>query len=332
MNALRIHAAGDLRIHSEEVPQPDEGEALIRVGAVGICGSDLHWFEGAGIGDAKLTHPLILGHEFGGYDPATGKVFALDPAIPCGACRLCRNSNHHLCEKMQFAGHDRTDGALREWINWPKKNLFELPAGMSAVEGAMLEPLGVAIFALGLAEMQPGLRVGIFGCGTIGLLILQLALGSQPEFVVATDRLPHRLEAARNYGAHQILQVGPDGFPAEPERWKGDAGLDVVFEVAGDNAAVESAVMAARPGGRLVLVGIPGGDRTSFRASTARRKGLELRFCRRMKDTYPRAIELVRSGQIDVLSLVTHRFPLKRFEEAFQTAARREGIKVIIEP
>jgi L-iditol 2-dehydrogenase len=196
----------------------------------------------------------------------------------------------------------------------------------------MLEPLGVALYAIGLADLNPGMSVGVFGCGPIGLLIIQLARLSGATQIVATDRMLHRLDAARELGATDVFLVD-DAWVDEPV-WKasGGRGVPVAFEVAGENQAVETAIAAARPGGRIVLVGIPYPDSTKFTASTARRKGLTLQLCRRMKFTYPRAIRLVEHGLVDVRTLVTHRFPLTQAERAFRIAQARQGLKVIIEP
>jgi L-iditol 2-dehydrogenase len=175
------------------------------------------------------------------------------------------------------------------------------------------------------------MRVGVFGCGPIGLLIIQLARLSGAVQIIATDPLAHRLDAAGAYGATHLI---PADYGAEaPEVWETAArrGVDVAFEVAGENAAVETAVYAAKPGGQVVLVGIPADDHTGFSAATARRKGLTLRLCRRMKHTYPRALALVERGLVDVRSLVTHRYPLAQAQQAFESAERRDGIKVILE-
>jgi L-iditol 2-dehydrogenase len=180
----------------------------------------------------------------------------------------------------------------------------------------MLEPLGVALHAVDLAKPKVGARVGVFGCGPIGLLVLQVVTAAGASEVLVTDPLAHRLEAARRFGARP---------------WDGRQAVDVVLECAGTNAAVDDALTAVRPGGRIVLVGIPDDDRTLIGSATARRKGLTVKWARRMKHTYPRAIRLVESGKVDVRSIVTHRFPLARVAEAFATAQRREGLKVIVE-
>jgi L-iditol 2-dehydrogenase len=214
---------------------------------------------------------------------------------------------------------------------WPTRFLFPLPDALSDADGVMLEPLGVAIHAVDLAHLKPGMTVGVFGCGPIGLLILQVARLAGATRLVATEKLPHRLDAARALGA-TVFQADGGRESARVLAATGGRGVDVAFEVAGDNAAVEVAIECARPGSRVILVGIPSDDRTSFSASVARRKGLALKLCRRMKHTYPRAIHLVESGLVDVRSLVSHRFPLHEFEQAFAVAQRREGLKVIIEP
>ena len=331
MNVLRLHGPCDLRLHDEPLPLPGAEEELLRVTAVGLCGSDLHWFGEAGIGDARLERPLVLGHEFAGLTQS-GERVAVDPAIPCQACEFCLEGNPNLCTSVRFAGHGQVDGALREQLAWPSHLLFRLPDTLSDSDGAMLEPLGVALHAVNLGKLKPGMSVGVFGCGPIGLLIIQLARLSGAVQIVATDVLAHRLEAARAMGAVQAFRAENGQEVAPIMSLTHQRGLDVTFEVAGENEAVDSSLAAAKPGGRVVLVGIPADDRTTFSASVARRKGLTIKMCRRMKHTYPRAIRLVESGLVDVRSLVTHQFPLDKAAQAFAVAQRREGLKVIIFP
>ena len=326
MNVSRLYGAGDLRLGDEPLPDVPAEHSLVRVTAVGLCGSDLHWYAEGGIGDARVEHPLVLGHEFAGVvegGPRHGERVAVDPAIPCERCASCRAGHHNLCPHVRFAGSGAQDGALAEVVAWPTELLQPLPDELSDVDGAMLEPLGVAIHAVDLGHVRLGATVGVFGCGPIGLLLIQVARAAGAARVVATDPLPHRVAAARRWGADDA--VGPE-----------DAGglgdVDVAFEVAGRNDAVDAAIAAARPGARIVLVGIPDDDRTTFSASVARRKGLTIVLVRRMKDVYPRAIALVRQGRVDVGGLVTARYPLGGVDEAFRVAAAREGLKVVVEP
>ena len=330
MKSVRLHGIGDLRIQDEPAPVPQQGEKLIRIKSVGVCGSDLHWFSEGEIGDAKLERPLVLGHEFAG-ETEDGQRVAVDPAIPCGHCEFCERGDPNLCENMIFAGHGQHDGALREWMAWNEKSLFPIPDSISADDGAMLEPLGVAIHSVDLGKIKTGMTVGVFGCGPIGLLIIQMAKLSGAGNIIATDKLAHRAEAAKRFGASHAFLAGDSRELGEIRAATNGRGVDVAFEAAGTQDAVDASVAAVASGGKVILAGIPNDDKTSFSASTARRKGLTLKLVRRMKHTYPRAIELVSKGLVDVRSLVTHRFPLEQASEAFQVAERREGLKVIIE-
>src|SRR5262245_24762240 len=172
VEAVRLHAAGDVRVGPEPERPPGPGEVRLTVAAIGLCGSDLHWFEEGSIGDAGLDHPLVLGHEFSGRLD-DGALVAADPCITCGECPPCRAGREHLCERSRFAGHSVTDGALRSVMTWPERLLRPLPATMTAEEGALLEPLGVALHAVDLARIQPGQTAVVFGCGPIGLLVIQ---------------------------------------------------------------------------------------------------------------------------------------------------------------
>jgi L-iditol 2-dehydrogenase len=330
MISVRLHAPGDLQVHNEPAPVAGKGEKLIRVKAVGICGSDLHWFSKGSIGDAKLNQPLVLGHEFAG-ETDDGQRVAIDPAISCGHCEFCEQGHPNLCSNMFFAGHGGTDGALREFMTWPEKCLFPIPASFTDADGAMLEPLGVAIHAVDLGHLKAGMTVGVFGCGPIGLLIVQLAKLSGAAHIIATDKLPHRVEAVKSFGVNYAILVVDKQGGGEIRAATGGRGVDVAFEAAGEQGAVDDAFAAVLPGGKVILAGIPDDDITSFSASTARRKGLTIKLVRRMKQTYPRAIELVQSGKVDVRSLVTHRFPLERAAEAFHSAVKRDGLKIIID-
>jgi L-iditol 2-dehydrogenase len=329
MKILRLHAPADFRFHEEPTPVSRAGEALLRVKAVGICGSDLHWYQEGGIGDARLEHPLVLGHEFTAITES-GQRVAVEPSISCEHCEYCLRGDPNLCENLIFAGHGGHDGALRQQMTWPQRCLFPIPDQISDVESVMLEPLGVAMHAIDLSRLKQGMTVGVFGVGPIGLLILQLARLAGAQTIVATDILPHRLAAARNLGATESILARTETELQEVMAATRGRGIEVAFEVAGENEAVETAVASAKPGGQVILAGIPGEDRTSFSASIARRKGLTFKLVRRMKHTYPHAIQLVESGQVDVRSLVSHTFPFEQASQAFRLAARREGLKVVI--
>ena len=331
MRVARLHGPGDVRIHDEPRPTPGPGEVLVRVEAVGLCGSDLHWFSEGAIGGVPLARPLAPGHEIAGTTE-DGRRVAVDPAIPCDECPVCLQGHPNLCPAVRFAGYGEDDGGLAEWMAWPERCLFPLPDTLSAIDGAMLEPLGVALHAVDLAHVRPGATVGVFGCGPIGLLAVQAARIARAGRVFATDlpSRPHRLDAARALGAEAVAADGHE-VRAILEATNG-LGLGAAVEAAGQTSALDAAVQAAGPGARVVIAGIPAEERWSFPASPARRKGLSLILSRRMKHTYPRAMELAATGLVDLRRLVTGRVPLEESAAAFGLAAARDGLKVIVEP
>jgi L-iditol 2-dehydrogenase len=328
MKALRLHGAGDLRLHEEPEVEAGNGEILIDVTAVGLCGSDRHWLTEGEIGDAALERPLVLGHEFAGAiasGPRAGERVVLDPAVPCERCAVCTAGLPNLCPETSFAGHGGTDGALRTRLAWPERLAHPLPDAVGDAEAALLEPLGVALHALDLGHIREGTTAGVFGCGPIGLLLVQALAAHGAETVVATEPLPHRRAVAEESGA--ALAIDPSALA------DGALAVDVAFEAAGTDEALADAIAAVRPGGRVILVGIPDGDRTSFTASAARRKGLTLVISRRMKpQDLSRAIDLAAAGRVDLALLVGERRPLSEWEQAFAALVERRTLKVVVEP
>lgn len=335
MLVARLHGRQDLRLVTEPVPDPAPGECLVQVTAVGICGSDLHWYADGGIGDARLARPLVIGHEAAGVivsGPRAGQRVAIDPAVPCERCTPCLAGHRNLCPTVGFLGHGATDGALRQYLTWPEHLLHPMGENLSDADIAMLEPLGVAIHAHDLGHPRIGASVVIVGCGPIGLCLLQVARAAGASRIYAVDPLAHRAGAALALGADVTLPVEPADFAAAIGELTGGEGVDVVYEASGSDAAIALALEAAAPGARAVLAGIPDDDRTTFSASVARRKGLSLLLVRRMKEAYPRAAALVERGAVDVRSLVTHQFGLPEVKTALTTAHTRSGLKVIVTP
>jgi len=326
MKSVRLSGPGIIDVVDEPRPQPAPGESLVRVGAVGLCGSDLHWFGEGGIGDALLSRPLVLGHEFGGTvegGPLDGRRVAVDPAIPDYTCERCREGNTNLCPQVRFAGHGTTDGGLREYITWPTGLLHPVPDNFDDATVAMLEPLGVALHCLDLGHVHLGSSAAVVGCGPIGLMLVQALLTAGVSRVVAVEPLEHRRDAAARSGARLVLT------PEEAAGHKAE--VDIAFEVAGTDDAVAVTMQLVRAGGRVVLAGIPDDDRTTFPAALARRKGLTIAMARRMKEAYPRAINMVERGVVDVDWLASKSFSLADAAEAFAVATRREGLKILVQ-
>jgi L-iditol 2-dehydrogenase len=347
MLAARLHGPRDLRV--ERVPTPGlpaAGQVLLRVKTTGVCGSDLHSYHDARIGDTPIEGPFVIGHEFsavveavgaeaadGAHAPLeAGTRVAVDPAQPCGRCESCDQGHPNLCHRLHFCGNYPDGGSLCEWMHMPARSCFPVPDTIDDTQAALLEPLGVALHAVDLAKIRVGDTAAIIGAGPIGLMILQLARLSGASAVFVTDRFPWRLALAERWGARPILCDGPDPVGVVSRATLG-RGVDIAIEAAWADHSIGQAADMARLGGRVVLVGIPGDDRLAMKHSTARRKGLTIRLSRRMKHIHRRAIDLVLEGRVDLAALVSHRFPLAQAAEAFRlNAAYEDGVvKVVID-
>jgi L-iditol 2-dehydrogenase len=347
MLAARLHGPRDLRVERVPIPGPPApGEVLLRMKTTGVCGSDLHLYQDARIGDTPIEAPFVIGHEFsavveaagpgaldGWHQPlAAGTRVGVDPAQPCGHCELCDLGHPNLCVNLHFCGNYPDAGSLCEWLHMPAHSCYPLPDAIDDTQGALIEPLGVAIHAIDLARIRVGDTVAILGAGPIGLLVLQLARLAGASLAFVADPLAGRLALAERWGARPVPCEGGDPAHAVM-RDTGGRGVDVAIEAAWADASIEQAAAMCRLGGRLVLVGIPGDDHLAMKHSTARRKGLTVRLCRRMKHVHRRAIDLILRGRVDLAGLVSHRFPLAQAPEAFRMNAAYEGgvVKVMVD-
>ncbi len=342
MRAARLHGIRELRLENLPWPTPGPGEVLLKVAAVGICGSDVHYYVDGRIGDQVVTDPIIEGHEFSAWVTGLGtgvegleigQLVAVEPGIHCGECESCQQGHPNLCPKVRFCGTPPINGVFAEYTIMPAENCFALPEELGPAEGAMLEPLGIAIHTVDLGHLKPGQTVAVLGAGPIGLLIAAVARAAGAAEIYITEPLAYRRQFARDYIAASTFDPHQTDAVAEIMRLTGGRGVDVAFEAAGAPETPNQAAALARPGGKVVIAGIPSTDSMVLTASTTRRKGLTIKLVRRMKHTYPRAIRLVQTGMVDVASLVTHRFPLARIAEAFEmVAAYDDGVlRAIVE-
>lgn len=350
MLAARLYGSKDLRVDDVAHPgAPDPTQVLLRVTAVGICGSDLHTYEDARIGDTTVPEPVIIGHEFAGVVEAIGEKaldgeghplqvgqrVAVDPATPCWRCENCENGHPNLCRRLHFHGLFPDDGSLCEYMLVDARGCFPIPEEITDSAAALLEPLGVGIHAVDLAKIKVATSVAVIGVGCIGMVLTKLAAMSGAHPIYTFDKFRWRAEKSLTWGATEAF-ILDDGDSAEiiMEKTNG-RGADIVFEAAWADESVNTAARMARWGGRVILVGIPGDDNLQMQHSQARRKGLDIRLARRMKHTYPRAIKMAteHANKIDLDDLISHRFALTEAPEAFamNLAYREEVQKVIID-
>jgi len=349
MKAVRLYGTHDLRFENvAEAALPSRGDVLLKIGAVGICGSDLHNYEDVSTSSKHFDRPLILGHEFMGEIIAAGEGaldgeqqplqagqrVAVEPNCPCYHCEWCEQGHPNLCPNHTFYGAYPTDGALQECLLVKARNCFPIPDSISDGAGALLETLGVALHALDLSKLQLATSVAVIGCGPVGLLVLRLAKLAGASAIYAFDKFAWRAEKAMAWGAAQAWVVD-NKHPGDLLRnATQNRGVDVVFEAAWADETIQQAAEMAKPGGTLVLVGIPNDDNLQMSHATARRKGLTIKMARRMKHTYPRAIQLATSGDVNLDDLISHHLPLAETPAAFaKNIAYEEGIhKIIIHP
>jgi L-iditol 2-dehydrogenase len=303
----------------------------------------VHYYRDGRIGNRVVTDPLVLGHEFAGEVAVVGpgvtgwevgERVAVDPTVPCGQCPFCRQGLIHVCPSVNFSGTPPTDGGYQEFFLTRPENLHRLPPALSVAEGAMVEPLAVAVHAVNLAQLKPGETVAILGAGSIGLTVLQVARDRGARVVVVSEPLPTRRALAKKLGAAQTLNPQKEEPVASALGLTDGLGPDVVFECAGTLGTPQQAIDMCRPRGRLVWVGIPPGDTITLSIHEARRKELTLTMARRFLATYPQAIDLAASHRADLTCLITHRFGLAETEAAFALVEQyADGvIKALIEP
>ncbi|MGL4610603.1 MAG: zinc-dependent alcohol dehydrogenase [Trueperaceae bacterium] len=330
MNAAFIHGNKDMRLGTMPSPERKSDELLLRVRAVGVCGSDLHYYLEGGIGSAQIREPLVLGHEFSAeivderaeapefkhFGFKRGQLVAVDPAKFCYTCEWCERGHHNLCPNVEFTGAPPYHGAMREYITVSPKQIFPVPEGFSADDAVMLEPLGIALHALDLTKLKPMASVTVLGCGTIGLLILQVAKLCGAGTVYAVDPLEYRLDVAKQLGADVVVKSHQEVL-----QYTNGRGTDVVIEATNSPLGPRHATETVAIGGEVILVGIPEGDEFSMTASLIRRKGLTIKLSRRMGKVYPKCIYMLHKKLVNVKPIITHHFPLAQTAKAFEMQA-----------
>ncbi|MEN8098750.1 MAG: alcohol dehydrogenase catalytic domain-containing protein [Chloroflexota bacterium] len=342
MKASRLYGIRDVRHDSLPRPEPGPGEVLLKVAAVGVCGSDVHYYLEGRIGSQVVTKPIIMGHEFSawiaGYGEGVvgleaGQLVAVEPGISCGKCEFCQQGHPNLCPHIRFCGTPPVDGVFAEYAVMPAENCFPLPPSFTPTQGAMLEPLGIAIHSVDLAHIKVGQTIAVLGAGPIGLLTAAVAHAAGAAVVYMTEPLDYRRQYALDYVADAVFNPDEVDVVDKVLRATSGRGVDVAFECAGDSETPQQAAAMTVRGGKVILCGIPADDTLTLNASTVRHRGLTIKLVRRMKHTYPRAIRLVQQKMVDVDSLATHRLPLEKVGDAFELVAgyQDDVLRAVIE-
>jgi L-idonate 5-dehydrogenase len=343
MEALVIHSAGDLRIESVPTAELGPGQVRIRVRNGGICGSDLHYYQHGGFGVIRVKQPMVLGHEVSGAiealgdgvtDIAVGERVAINPSHPCGQCRFCQMGLQNHCLDMRYFGSamrmPHVQGAFRQQIVVNAAQAFKLAPQVSDAEGAMAEPLAVALHAVNRAGSLVGKRVLVTGCGPIGAMMVIAARRAGAAEIVATDVVDQPLRKALQLGADRAINVATDGDALAA--YSQDKGyFDVLLEASGNQQALRAAFDVLRPRAVLVIAGLSGAE-TTLPLNTVVGKEFELRGTFRFHEEFGVAVELINKGLVDIKPLVSATLPYRDAGKAFALAAdRSQAMKVILD-
>jgi L-iditol 2-dehydrogenase len=343
MKALVLHQRGDLRVDDVPEPKAGPGQVLVRVRAVGVCGSDVHYYTHGRIGKQVVAQPMIQGHEGAGEIAALGKGvkglcvgqrIAIEPANPCGHCEFCRTGRPNLCPTVQFCSTPPTDGLMCKFAVIGARQCIPIPDRMTFDEAAMLEPLQVGVHANNLARVRPDETVAVVGSGSIGLACMQVARVAGAGRLIVTDKHDYRLRLARKLGATDTINVDKQDPEEVVKELTNGRGADCVFECTNRGTGAPQAYGLAGIGGRVILVGIPEEDEIVLDAHEPRRKELTVQYVRRSRHAARQAIDLVMSKRVDVKSWVSHRVPLSRAKQVFDLAAeyKDDVLKAVILP
>jgi L-iditol 2-dehydrogenase len=311
-------------------------DVLVRVESVGICGSDMHYYTTGRIGPLAVEFPLVMGHECGGTivevgdeveDLAPGERVAIEPAVHCGKCEQCLRGRHHTCLDHKFLGcPGQLSGGLAEYLVMPAECCIPVPNSMTADQAALIEPLAIAVYTQRMAAAPDGSQIAILGCGPIGLSVLLAVRAAAECTAYCSEPIPERKAAALQCGAEWAGNPRETNIVAEIRKLV-PQGLDFVFECAGQQESLDQAAELLKPGGTLVIVGIPEVDCISVPIHTYRRKELTIRNVRRQNHCVVPAIKLLASGKINMDQVVTHHFSLAETQAAFETVANyRDGV------
>ncbi len=327
MKAMQL--TGILKMEMNDVPDPviiKNNDVLIKIKVVAVCGSDVHYYESGRIGSQVVKYPFTVGHECAGVveriGPEVKKVkpgnkIAIEPAMSCGNCDQCKSGRPHTCRNLKFLGcPGQASGSLSEYIVIPEECCFPLPENISFEEAAIAEPLSIGIYAIKRSNPRKNHNIGILGFGPIGMSVMLAAKNKGCIDFFITDRIDARLCIAQQEGAINYVNIN-NSDPVQEFLKNAPLGLDIIYECCGKQEAMENALDLIKPGGLIVLIGIPSFDYWKFSADKIRRKEIVLINIRRQNHCVQKAIDNIAVEKINVKRMTTHRFSFEKSKDAF---------------
>lgn len=318
MKIAILNGKKNLEIKDIDKPIPSSKEVLIKVAYVGICGSDVHYYEHGRIGDFIVDSPLILGHECSGEIVQLGSEVTkykigdkvvIEPGYGCNTCDYCKKGQYNLCDKMIFMATPPIDGAFAEYITYKEDMLFSLPENMSLLEGALIEPLAIGIYAASKGKVQPNQKILIQGAGCIGLVSMMACIAYGTRDITVTDVLDIRLQKASELGAKKVVNIAKESLD--------DFDFDVIIDCVGLESTMKISIDNSKKGATIVLVGMGSDSDIKVNVNRAISKELQFQTIFRYKNIFEIAIKLVEEKQIDLKSIVSNVFDFNDIKEAF---------------
>lgn len=327
MKAMAL--TGIRQMEMMDLPMPEiinDTDVLIKMKVVGVCGSDVHYYTTGKIGSQVVQYPFPVGHEGAGEVVKVGEAvtkvkpgdrIAIEPAMPCGECDQCKANRPHTCRKLRFLGcPGQAEGCLKEFIVMPESSCFLIGENMSFTEAAISEPLAIGVYAVNQSIPMKGASIGIFGFGPIGMSVILPAIAKGADKIYVTDLIDERLGISKACGATWIGNPGKEDIVAVIKKEE-PLLLDVIFECCGKQEAMDQAIELLKPGGKLMVIGIPEFDHWSFSVDLLRRKEICIQSIRRQNHSVEEALEIMENKVVNVDKMPTHRFKFAQTKNAF---------------
>ncbi len=339
--AVFMTGLNKMEIRDVEVPAIKDHEVLVKLEYVGICGSDVHYLEHGSIGDFIVNGDFILGHECAGEivaigskvtDLELGDKVALEPGCTCGQCEFCKTGKYNLCPDVEFLATPPYHGCLENYIAFPANMCFKLPENITSKEGALVEPLAVGMHAAAQGNVKLGDSVVILGSGCIGLVTLLACKAYGATDITVVDVMPKRLEYAMKLGATRVINAKEEDVVAKLEEITKGKGTDVVIETAGSKITIKQTAYLVKRGGTIVLVGMAPEDIIDYNFAKILSKEATITSVFRYRNIYPKAINAIAKGIIDVSGIVTHEFNFEDTAKAFDFVINNKNdvVKAVI--